>query len=57
MTEPEARKYTKSILNALSYLQNKGIMHRDIKPENLIFSGKLDNIVLVDFGLSDFENN
>ena len=48
----------KGILSALAYLNTQGIMHRDIKPENLIIrSEKLDDLVLVDFGLSDFENN
>ena len=33
-------------------------MHRDIKPENLILKNEKSNeLVLVDFGLSEFENN
>ena len=36
-------------------------MHRDIKPENLMFrykrkSGKPDELILIDFGLSSFVN-
>ena len=27
----------KDLLEALSYIHNKGIMHRDIKPENIMF--------------------
>ena len=39
-------------------MNTKGIMHRDIKPENLIFKQQNSNeLVFVDFGLSDFETN
>ena len=33
-------------------------MHRDLKPENLIFrtENSFDDIVIVDFGLSDYAN-
>ena len=33
-------------------------MHRDLKPENLIFRNEssFDDLVIVDFGLSDYEN-
>ena len=33
-------------------------MHRDIKPENLLFRSEtsFDDIVIVDFGLGDYEN-
>ncbi len=33
-------------------------MHRDLKPENIMFKhkDKLDSLVIVDFGLADFED-
>lgn len=33
-------------------------MHRDLKPENIMFRNKdkLDSLVIVDFGLADFEH-
>lgn len=33
-------------------------MHRDLKPENIMFKKKntLDELVIVDFGLAEFEN-
>ena len=50
----------KSVLQALSYLDDKGIVHRDLKPDNIIFKypengDSSQNLVkLVDFGLSTF---
>ena len=44
-------KIFKQILEALHYLQDRGIMHRDIKPHN-IFLDENNNAKLGDFGLS-----
>lgn len=52
---PETTKrFMKSILTALSYLEDKKVLHRDIKPENLIIrsDSAISELVLVDFGLS-----
>lgn len=38
-----------SILDALIYISDRGIMHRDINPHNIM---KSDNIKLIDFGLA-----
>ena len=40
-------------------MHSKNLMHRDIKPENLILKDKNNetNIVLVDFGLCEFEDS
>ena len=35
-TEAEAREATKSIIEAIKYIHEQGIVHRDIKPENLL---------------------
>ena len=49
-------KVMKCILEALAYMNNKGIMHRDLKPDNMILktNDKLQNctLKLVDFGLA-----
>lgn len=39
------------VLNALSYLHNRGIVHLDVKPSNLLVS---DHVSLVDFGCARF---
>ncbi len=49
-------KIMKCILEALSYMNQKGIMHRDLKPDNMILleKNKLSQctLKLVDFGLA-----
>lgn len=53
--EVEAATIIKSLLEAVSYLDWKGIVHRDIKPENILFVNDYDDdlsIKLIDFGLS-----
>ena len=50
----------RSVLQALSYLDEKGIIHRDLKPDNIIFKYpdtgdySQNEVKLVDFGLSTF---
>ena len=49
-SEREARDVTKTLLGALGYLHDKGVVHRDIKLENLLLASSADDseIVLVD---------
>lgn len=47
--EATVAKYTKQVLNAFKYLQDRQILHRDLKPENLLI-GTDDELKLADFG-------
>lgn len=54
----DIHRVMRCLLEALSYLADKGIMHRDLKPENMILKdkGKLESgtLKLVDFGLATY---
>jgi len=52
--ERESAIVMKQLLEALIYLENKGIIHRDLKLENILLVNKEDDclIKLADFGLS-----
>ncbi len=53
LDEEEARSVLRGLLGALVSLERAGILHRDLKPENILLrGGKLDEPVLVDFGLA-----
>ncbi|KAL1501903.1 hypothetical protein ABEB36_007137 [Hypothenemus hampei] len=54
LSEPEARKAMKQILEGLSYLHDRNIAHLDLKPQNLLLSmvDNCDDIKLCDFGIS-----
>lgn len=41
-----------NMLEALVYVDSKGICHRDIKPENIIYDADSQKWVLVDFGIA-----
>jgi len=44
--------FTKSLIDALSYLQTLKVCHRDMKPDNLLVDDTCDNIFVIDFGES-----
>ena len=58
-TEQMASSVVKSLLSALTYLNDKRIVHRDIKLENVLFDGCgcEATVKLVDFGLSRFHKD
>jgi serine/threonine protein kinase len=55
LSEDQAKKYIKQIVNALYYLQNKNIVHRDIKPANILLQN--DIIKVCDFGFAKAISN
>jgi serine/threonine protein kinase len=50
--EKEARRMSRTLLEAIAYCHRKGIAHRDIKPENILLVDPVENtkIKLADFG-------
>jgi serine/threonine protein kinase len=54
MSQETAAKILHSLLTAVSFLHNNGIIHRDIKPENILLHSATDasQLVLADFGLA-----
>lgn len=45
----------KQMLQALEYLDRRGVIHRDIKPDNIL-RDEAGNYYLADFGVSKFQN-
>ena len=41
-----------TLINGLSFLQTMNICHRDLKPSNLLLDEQLNNVYMVDFGVS-----
>lgn len=44
--------YALKMLEVLKNVHNKGIIHRDIKPENYVFTIDMQELILIDFGIS-----
>ena len=49
---PTIYKYSKSLLCALCFLQIMGICHRDLKPANILVNSTKENVIIIDFGIS-----
>ncbi|KPM10938.1 cell division cycle 7-related protein kinase-like protein [Sarcoptes scabiei] len=56
MTIDEIRFYMRNLLIALDRVHTNGIIHRDIKPSNFLYNRSTGQCALVDFGLSQSEN-
>jgi len=54
LDEAQAASLVCKILKGLNYLHTHYIIHRDIKPENIMVSGDLEQLKIIDFGLSRF---
>ena len=55
LTDLEASKVMKSLLNGVAYVHARDIVHRDLKPENILLSTEDEDcfdVKIVDFGLS-----
>lgn len=52
MSEPEARRVFRQIVQAVRYLHQQKVVHRDLKAENLLLDAD-NNIKLADFGFSN----
>jgi len=54
MSEREAASVMKSLLEAIAYLHDNGVVHRDVKPENVLFESRREDaaVRLIDFGLA-----
>jgi len=53
-SERIAARVTYDILQALAFLEEKGVVHRDVKPQNLLFTEPAESayLKLIDFGLA-----
>eukprot|EP00049_Salpingoeca_infusionum_P014423 m.269400 g.269400 ORF g.269400 m.269400 type:complete len:1023 (-) comp15671_c1_seq1:141-3209(-) len=52
LSEREARKFVRQLIQAVDHIHQHGIVHRDIKTENLLLDRNMD-LKLVDFGLGN----
>lgn len=54
ISDLEASQIIKSILQAVKYMHEKGIVHRDMKPANILIEdvNNFSTIKITDFGLS-----
>ena len=52
--EEQARIFFKQMVEGLSYIHGEGIIHRDIKLENIYLNKQKTEVVIGDFGLSNF---
>eukprot|EP00741_Cyanophora_paradoxa_P024332 tig00000053_g23497.t1 len=58
-TEKDAATLIATIVKAIAYLHDNGVVHRDLKPENLLYASEASDaeIKITDFGLSKVLNH
>jgi len=54
LNEVISRRFFSQMITGLSYIHKMGIVHRDLKLENLLLTRNMRNLVIADFGLSNF---
>jgi len=54
LEEDQTRIYFMQLVEGVSYIHSKGIIHRDIKLENIFLNKEKTEVVIGDFGLSNF---
>ncbi|KAL4445142.1 hypothetical protein ABPG74_021955 [Tetrahymena malaccensis] len=52
MRETEASSIIQKLLKAVMYMEARGVCHRDLKPENILISEDLQQLKIIDFGIS-----
>lgn len=53
----EVREYMRNLLISLEFVHSYRIIHRDIKPSNFLYNRSTGHFALVDFGLSQYEED
>ena len=51
LSEVDALRYIRQVVDALQYVHDKKLLHLDIKPANIMINGN-DRAILIDFGVS-----
>lgn len=55
-TEEDAKHVARSVLSAMRYMHDRGVMHRDLKPENMLLTskgrGSKLEVKIIDFGFA-----
>ena len=51
LSQDRAIRIAISVLEALEYIHQNGVVHRDLKPENIMVDAQ-DNVKLIDFGIA-----
>lgn len=54
--ESLAYTFIEQMLSAIKYIHEKSIAHRDIKPENIMYKMNENKFIIIDFGLSIYQN-